>query len=75
MFAVLANDDGTADVHMPNPSYYPAVAGLGFFMIMLGLVLDNPDFMIGLLPMPIVTAAGLLIFVGGIYGWALEPPD
>jgi cytochrome c oxidase subunit 1 len=75
MFAVLANDDGTADVHMPNPSYYPPVAGLGFFMIMLGLVLDNPDFMIGLLPMPIITGAGLLIFIGGIYGWALEPPD
>ena len=75
MFERLASDDGTADVHMPNPSYYPAIAALGFFLITFGMLIDNPDFMIGALPVPIVTGIGFLIMVGGIYGWALEPPD
>lgn len=76
MFDTLANDDGTADVHMPNPSYYPPIAGVGFFLIALGLVLEGqPDVMIGALPVPIISGFGFLTFVGGIYGWALEPPD
>ncbi len=75
MFNRLATDDGTADVHMPNPSYYPPIAGLGFFLIALGMILHNPDIMIGALPVPILSGIGFLVFVGGIYGWALEPPD
>jgi hypothetical protein len=73
--AMAAQDDGTADVHMPNPSYYPIIAAAGFTLIAIGMLFDNPDIPIGALPMPIVTLFGLLTLIGGIYGWALEPPS
>ncbi len=75
LVALLSNDDGTADVHMPNPSYYPPLAALGFATIAVGLLFDNPDIPVGAMPVPIISALGGLLLVGGIYGWALEPPD
>jgi cytochrome c oxidase subunit 1 len=73
--ALAANDDGTADVHMPNPSYYPIIAAFGFTMVAVGMLFDNPEIPIGALPMPILSLFGLVTLIGSIYGWALEPPD
>ena len=73
--ALAANETGDADVHMPNPSYYPVIAAIGFFLVAFGMIIDNPDIMLWALPVPLVTLAGMIIMIGGIYGWALEPPD
>ena len=73
--ALAANDTGHADVHMPNPSYYPLIAAIGFTLVAVGMLFDNPEIPIGALPMPLVTLIGIITLVGGIYGWALESPD
>ena len=58
---------------MPNPSYYPLVVAIGLFLGGLGLLVDSPTVTIGLLTLPIVSIAGLLVMIGAIYGWAFEP--
>jgi cytochrome c oxidase subunit 1 len=62
-------------VHLPNPSYYPLLAAIGFFLVAFGLIINNPDIQIGAMPMPIVTALGLITFLGAIFGWSFEPAD
>jgi cytochrome c oxidase subunit 1 len=73
--SLAALDDGTADVHMPNPSYYPIIAAFGFVLVSIGLIFDDPRIPIGALQMPSITLLGLIIMIGAIYGWALEPPS
>jgi len=70
-----ADPEEEHSVHLPNPSYYPPIAALGFFLIAFGLIIDNPDIAIGALPLPMVTALGLVTFMGGIFGWSFEPAD
>jgi cytochrome c oxidase subunit 1 len=54
------------DIHLPSSSYYPALSGLGLFVTMLGLVY---------LPWgALAAAAGALILIWGVFGWAMEPP-
>jgi len=53
-------------IHMPNPSYYPFLAGLGMFGVFGGLLLIPH---VG--PIASVFGLGLLLF--SIYGWCLEP--
>src|SRR5690606_1330809 len=69
--ALAANDTGHADVHMPNPSYYPLIAAIGCTLVAVGMLFDKPEIPIGALPMPLVTLIGIITLVGGIYGWAL----
>jgi cytochrome c oxidase subunit 1 len=55
----------TADehhIHMPNPSWYPAVVALGMFGVFGGLLVS-----------PVVSVCGLALMLFGIYGWCLEP--
>jgi len=61
------------DVHMPNPSYYPLIASVGFFLAALGLIFSYPRLEIARLDLPILSTVGLIIMVAGIYGWSLEP--
>jgi cytochrome c oxidase subunit 1 len=61
--------------HLPNPSYWPPLAAIGFFLVAFGLIIDNPDISIGALPLPIVTALGLVTFLGSVFGWSFEPAD
>ena len=68
----LAADD-EHDIHLPNPSYYPLMCGVGLLLAAMGLLMNNPDIDIGRLPLPSVTAAGLLVLVTGVYGWSFEP--
>jgi cytochrome c oxidase subunit I len=60
-------------IHMPNPSYYPLLAGLGLFLGAMGLLVNNPHIPIGALHLPVLSAAGLLLLVTAIYGWSFEP--
>ncbi len=63
----------THDIHMPNASFYPLVAGLGLFLSMMGLIFSYPRLPIGALDLPMLTLAGLVTFLVGIYGWSFEP--
>jgi hypothetical protein len=38
-----------------------------------GLLLNNPHIQLGFIGIPILSAAGFLILVTSIYGWAFEP--
>ena len=73
--AMAAADDGTADVHMPNPSYYPIIAAFGFVLVSIGMLFDHATIPFGALPMPVVSFIGLVTLIGAIYGWSLEPPS
>ena len=61
------------NIHLPNPSYYPILTAIGLFLGALGLIIENPDIPIGAMPLPLVTALGLVVFVAGIFGWSFEP--
>jgi cytochrome c oxidase subunit 1 len=60
-------------IHMPNASYHPIIASFGILTAVLGLIFNDPRITIGLLHMPTVTIAGILIFLYGVYGWAFQP--
>jgi cytochrome c oxidase subunit 1 len=67
--------DDDHGVHLPNPSFYPVVAALGLFFVAFGLIIDNPDFNIGAMPVPLLTLFGVVTLLGGIMGWSFEPAD
>jgi cytochrome c oxidase subunit 1 len=53
-------------VHMPSPSWYPAVAALGLVVAAYGVILAVPSNLL------FFGVGGLLTF-GGLFGWVLEP--
>ena len=65
--------DDEHHIHLPNPSYYPLIAAIGFFLIALGMLVNNPPINIGALPLPMLSALGLVTMLGGIFGWSFEP--
>jgi cytochrome c oxidase subunit 1 len=52
-------------LHLPSPSYYPALTGLGIFIALLGAVYVPWGFL--------AVAAGVAVVVWGLFGWSLEP--
>lgn len=57
-----------AAIHIPDPSFYPVVAALGLMLTMAGLLVGDPP------PPPSwLSVLGLLTFLFGVFGWALEP--
>lgn len=60
-------------VHLPSPSYFPALAALGLFIAALGILFRDPAISIGLLHLPIFGAAGVGLLIVSIYAWAFEP--
>ncbi|HXG41920.1 MAG TPA: cytochrome c oxidase subunit I [Dehalococcoidia bacterium] len=50
-------------IHMPSPSFFPLIAAMGFPIIAYGFVLADYA----------LVAAGAVVLLFGIYGWALEP--
>jgi cytochrome c oxidase subunit I len=53
------------DIHLPSPSYYPALSALGILIMIVGLVY---------LPLGLfVVGAGALVTMWGLFGWSLEP--
>ncbi|TAK23435.1 MAG: cytochrome c oxidase subunit I [Chloroflexota bacterium] len=49
-------------IHMPNPSFWPLVTGLGLFIVALGTLFWIP-----------VAIVGLLVLLVGTNSWAFEP--
>ena len=57
--------DAEEDIHMPSPSYYPALTALGIFILSMGAVY---------LPVGLVgVAVGALVTMWGVFGWSMEP--
>ena len=52
-------------IHLPSPSYYPALAGLGIFAMLMGFVYVPWG--------AIAVAGGGLVTIWGLFGWSLEP--
>jgi cytochrome c oxidase subunit I len=55
-----------AGIHLPNPSYWPAVAALGVASVFVGVMLIGHTGAWGI-------AAGVALLFFGVYGWAFEP--
>ncbi|HUH08718.1 MAG TPA: cytochrome c oxidase subunit I [Egibacteraceae bacterium] len=61
-----AEHHGGPGIHMPDPSYYPALAALGMPIAAYG-VMTGGAAMVALLGL------GGLIILAGLFGWVLEP--
>jgi hypothetical protein len=57
-----AHADHHHGIHLPDPSYYPAITGLGLTLIAAG-------FIFGLW----ISGIGLLLLLFGVYAWCFEP--
>jgi cytochrome c oxidase subunit 1 len=67
-------DGHGADIHLPNPSYYPLIVAFGIALGMFGAVMLRPVEVGGLGPLGwAVVGLGALITVFGAYGWSFEP--
>jgi cytochrome c oxidase subunit 1 len=55
------NGDGHG-IHMPNPSFWPVVTAFGMTLMMSGLIYG---FVFGI--------PGFILFIVGVFSWALEP--
>jgi cytochrome c oxidase subunit 1 len=71
--AVAEAEAEEGNIHLPNPSYYPLLAGIGIFLVAFGILIHNPHIQLGFFGIPIVSAAGFLALVIAIYGWSFEP--
>ncbi len=77
--ATRRQSDDTGDieedvhVHMPNPSFWPLVVGIGVFLMALGLIFSHPRLEIERLSLPILSIVGVVIMVMGIVAWSYEP--
>ena len=59
------HEPGADAIHMPSPSYYPALASFGLVVVGYGLVYLSWGW--------IATGIGLAITLWGFFGWSLEP--
>ena len=62
--ADVAHDGSATNVHLPSPSYWPVVVALGLPFVAYGLIYNLW-----------ITGVGVLLVLGGLYGWVFEPPD
>ena len=53
-------------IHMPDPSYYPAIAALGLPIMGYGVLTGGTL-------MQVLIGVGALLTFSGLFGWALEP--
>jgi len=60
-------------IHLPNPSYYPLLCGMGLFLMPFGILMNNPHIQLGFIGIPIVTGLGFFLLLVAIYGWSFEP--
>jgi cytochrome c oxidase subunit 1 len=65
---------GHLHIHMPDPSFYPLFAALGLALTLAGLLVGPAPFVAPDHPLPSwMSILGVLVFLWGIYGWAMEP--
>jgi cytochrome c oxidase subunit 1 len=55
-------EEGHADIHMPDPSYFPLIASAGLPLIGYGLIYHWS-----------IAVAGVLVSLLGLFGWSMEP--
>ncbi|MCY4193076.1 MAG: cytochrome c oxidase subunit 4, partial [bacterium] len=60
----IAHDGSNTKVHLPSPSYWPIVLSGGILLVGYGLIYNLW-----------LVAAGMVLLVGAMYGWILEPAD
>ncbi|MFN2555512.1 MAG: cytochrome c oxidase subunit I [Nitriliruptorales bacterium] len=72
----LASGGRERGIHLPDPSYWPLVVGVGLMILSYGAVYMRPEqaassrwSVAGI----VVFVLGLIVTLSGIYGWALEP--
>jgi len=58
-------------IHLPNPSLWPLIVGLGILVAMVGILIWNPAQNMG---SPAIAIIGIVILFVGIIGFALENP-
>ena len=63
---VVVHDDHDADIHMPDPSYFPALSAVGLPIMGWGLFTGGTT-------MVVMLAVGAVITVGALFAWAFEP--
>lgn len=54
---------------MPDPSYFPPLAGVGMFLLPLGFLLTTSNMVLA----AAIMAVGLAILLAALYGWSFEP--
>jgi cytochrome c oxidase subunit 1 len=61
---IIAEEELNADahIHMPSPSYWPLVLAFSLPIIAYGVIYT-----------PLLIFLGVVVAIGAIYGWALEP--
>jgi cytochrome c oxidase subunit 1 len=52
------------NMHMPPPSYWPILLGIGAVLAVTGIMA---------FPMPFITIAGFLLVIFAVIGWVVEP--
>jgi cytochrome c oxidase subunit 1 len=52
-------------IHLPSPSFWPALSALGFPIMGYGLIFHGALFL---------APIGVVVILVGLFGWALEPP-
>ncbi len=60
----IAHDGSNTNVHLPSPSYWPLLLAGGIMLVGYGLIFNLW-----------IAAVGLVLLVGSLYGWCLEPAD
>jgi hypothetical protein len=71
--AVAEAQAEVGNIHLPNPSYYPLICAIGLLFMASGLLLNNPHIQLGFIGIPVLSGAGFLFLLTGIYGWSFEP--
>ncbi|NNK91901.1 MAG: cytochrome c oxidase subunit I [Acidimicrobiia bacterium] len=59
------DDDGHGEIHMPSPSYYPALTAVGMTVSAFGLTYTPWGW--------IAVGVGAVTMLLGLFGWAVEP--
>ncbi len=57
---------GGAGIHMPSPSWYPAIAAAGMTIAAYSVIFSTPGAFV-------FAAVGAVLLLGGLFGWVLEP--
>jgi cytochrome c oxidase subunit I len=63
--------------HLPDPSYFPLVAAFGIMILSYGATLLRPDGPVGDWSLLGIggMVLGVVIMLGGFFGWVMEPPE
>ena len=64
---IQANGNPDHEIHLPAPSYFPFIVGLGIMFIAYGIMYHTRPYGIPML------AAGAFVAIGALFAWGSEP--